>query len=311
MGVIKLQVLFVYLTLVSSKLTNSEIMSIEGKAPKPVVLWHGMGDCCCNPLSLGRIKDVIEDNVAGIYVKSLKIGSSIAKDIENGFFLNANTQVEEVCKQLNDDEQLENGYNAIGFSQGGQFLRAIAQRCPSPPMLNLITIGSQHQGVYGLPYCLYPKRWCDYARELLTYGAYLSWVQDYLVQAEYWHDPMKEDEYKAKSIFLADINNERGKNKTYIKNMLKLKNFVMVKFNNDTMVEPKETEWFGYYKPGQATEVMSLQESDLYNKDRLGLKQMDKLGKLKFLAVDGNHLHFTEDWFIENIINPYLKNYDH
>ena len=30
-----------------------------------------------------------------------------------------------------------------------------------------------------------------------------------LVQAEYWHDPLNEEEYKTKSIFLADINQER------------------------------------------------------------------------------------------------------
>lgn len=40
----------------------------------------------------------------------------------------------------------------------------------------------------------------------------------------------------------------------------------MVKFNNDTMVEPIETEWFGFYKPGQSSEVVTLQESDLYIK---------------------------------------------
>ena len=28
--------------------------------PVPVVIWHGMGDSCCNPLSMGRIKEVIE-----------------------------------------------------------------------------------------------------------------------------------------------------------------------------------------------------------------------------------------------------------
>lgn len=27
-------------------------------APLPVVLWHGMGDTCCNPLSIGRIQQV-------------------------------------------------------------------------------------------------------------------------------------------------------------------------------------------------------------------------------------------------------------
>lgn len=29
-----------------------------------------------------------------------------------------------------------------------------------------------------------------------------------VVQAEYWHDPMNEAEYRAKSVFLADINQE-------------------------------------------------------------------------------------------------------
>lgn len=30
-----------------------------------------------------------------------------------------------------------------------------------------------------------------------------------LVQAEYWHDPLNEEEYKEKSVFLADINQEK------------------------------------------------------------------------------------------------------
>ena len=38
--------------------------------PTPVVIWHGMGDSCCNPASMGRIKQVIED-------VSLKIKISI------------------------------------------------------------------------------------------------------------------------------------------------------------------------------------------------------------------------------------------
>ena len=32
-----------------------------------------------------------------------------------------------------------------------------------------------------------------------------------LVQAEYWHDPLNEEKYRDKSIFLADINQEKGK----------------------------------------------------------------------------------------------------
>ena len=34
-----------------------------------------------------------------------------------------------------------------------------------------------------------------------------SFVQDHLVQAEYWHDPLNPKEYAEKCIFLPDINN--------------------------------------------------------------------------------------------------------
>ena len=36
-----------------------------------------------------------------------------------------------------------------------------------------------------------------------------SFVQSHLVQAQYWHDPTKQQEYVEVSQFLADINNER------------------------------------------------------------------------------------------------------
>ena len=80
-------------------------------------------------------------------------------------------------------------------------MRAVAQRCPQG-MKNLITFGGQHQGVYGLPKCGANHIICDYVRRLLNYGAYTSWVQDKLVQAQYWHDPLDNPEYQAKSLFL-------------------------------------------------------------------------------------------------------------
>lgn len=46
----------------------------------------------------------------------------IPQDVENSFFMNVNDQVREVCSQLATDPHLQGGYNAMGFSQGGQFL---------------------------------------------------------------------------------------------------------------------------------------------------------------------------------------------
>lgn len=275
-------------------------------ATVPLVIWHGMGDSCCNPLSMGAIQKMVEKEVPGIYVLSLMIGKTVIQDTENGFFMDVNEQVSFVCNQLSQDPKLKGGYNAMGFSQGSQFLRGVVQRCPDPPMKNLISVGGQHQGVFGLPRCPgESSHICDWIRKMLNSGAYTDTVQKHLVQAQYWHDPLNDDLYKKHSLFLADINQERVVNETYKKNLMSLNKFVMVKFLQDTMVDPVDSEWFGFYKPGQAKELETLQESAIYTEDRLGLAEMDSAGKLVFLATDGDHLQFTREWFNDNLL-PYL-----
>ena len=44
------------------------------------------------------------------------------QDTENGFLMNANDQISLVCSKLQKDPKLASGFNAVGFSQGGQFL---------------------------------------------------------------------------------------------------------------------------------------------------------------------------------------------
>ena len=64
--------------------------------------------------------------------------------------------------------------------------------------------------MYGFPRCPGEHNFlCNWVRKLLNIGAYVDWIQKFLVQAEYWHDPLNEEEYRQKSIFLADINQER------------------------------------------------------------------------------------------------------
>uniref|UniRef100_A0A3Q3BKD9 Palmitoyl-protein thioesterase 1 n=2 Tax=Kryptolebias marmoratus TaxID=37003 RepID=A0A3Q3BKD9_KRYMA len=285
---------------------SSGPVRVARNATVPLVLWHGMGDSCCNPFSMGALKKIIEEEIPGIYVLSLMIGKNVVEDEENGFLLDVNTQVSMVCRQLAQDPKLQGGFNAMGFSQGAQFLRAVAQRCPSPPMRTLISVGGQHQGVYGLPRCLgETSKICNIIREVLSRAAYSDLVQKHLVQAQYWHDPLN-DLYRKYSLFLADINQERAVNETYKKNLQQLEKFVMVKFLRDTVVDPVDSEWFGFLKAGQAKETETLQESVLYKEDRLGLAAMDKAGKLVFLSADGDHLQFPEGWFHKNLL-PFLR----
>ncbi|XP_035743523.1 palmitoyl-protein thioesterase 1-like [Vespa mandarinia] len=273
----------------------------------PIVIWHGMGDSCFG-YGIDYIKHLLRKSIPGVYIKCVHKGINELQDIQNSYFGNINDDVKQVCEEIEMDTNLQNGYNAIGLSQGAQFLRAVAERCSTPPMLNLISLGGQHQGVYGLPRCIAVDHIiCEYIREALTYGAYSNFVQEKLIQAGYWHDPVKVDEYKRYSLFLADINNELNINETYRNNLKNLKSLVLVMFENDTMVQPKESEWFGFYKPGQNKEIESLQESSLYKEDRLGLREMDNLNKIYFLSVKGNHLKFTNEWFMKNIVDKFLK----
>lgn len=53
-----------------------------------------------------------------------------------------------MCDQLKEVEGLENGFDGIGFSQGGLFLRAYAERCNDPPLKTLVTFGSPHNGMF-------------------------------------------------------------------------------------------------------------------------------------------------------------------
>jgi len=269
-----------------------------------------MGDSCCFPFSLGSLKKLIEKSLNNtVYVKSLEIGGSLVRDYESGYFIHPTKQIQDACEQIKVDPNLVNKtFNAIGFSQGSQFLRAIVQQCPEAKVKNLITFGGQHQGVFGLPNCpSLTEQSCEYLRQILNLGAYSGWLQRLLVQATYWHDPLNEDLYKSKSSFLSEINNERRVNQDYIVRLQKLNKFVMIKFENDTIVEPKETSWFGFYKPGSDKELLTLEESEIFTKDRLGLKKMKEDGKLVFLATPGNHMQITKAWFVENVVEKYLR----
>merc|ERR1712228_639482 len=201
-------------------------------------------------------------------IRSLMIGDSPTGDTTNGFLMPVMDQLKLACDRIQNDPKLKDGYNAIGFSQGGQFLRGLAQTCPNPPMKTLVTFGGQHQGIFGFPKCPGDSTICEYVRKMLNWGAYTSFVQSRLVQAQYWHDPLQEEE--------------------------NIENFVMVMFTKDTMVVPKESAHFGYYAPGQDSKIVPLFESDIFINDRLGLHELNSTGRIHFLEMEGDHLQFTE-----------------
>jgi palmitoyl-protein thioesterase len=262
-----------------------------------------MGDNCCLPFSMGSIKSFIEEKVKGAYVVSLMIGSNPGDDSYNSYFMPVHKQLEMACALVSGDAQLAAGFHAIGFSQGGLFVRALAQTCPGAKVINLISIGGPQQGIFGLPDCLGEKGICEEVKMLLDLGAYTPLVQNRLVQAQYWHDPRSPASYQRYNVFLPGINNEgAAKNATYKERLLQVEKIVLVKFLNDTIVVPRDSEWFGFYAEGQDAKVLALEESRLYIEDWLGLKTLKEQGRLLLLSCLGQHLQMPPGFFAQSII---------
>ncbi|XP_054283554.1 palmitoyl-protein thioesterase 1-like [Macrosteles quadrilineatus] len=250
----------------------------------------------------GIIKD-IRDVIPKAHIHSLMIGVTAFGDKFNSLFMDVNKQVKLACKMILEDKKLENGYHGLGISQGGQFLRAVAQRCPHPPMFNLITLGSQHQGYYDVGQIKYH----DKALYLAKHISYWVIIRSNIVVAQNWHDPIDYKTYAKKNTFIADINNEKKKKKEeYRTHLLRLKNLVLVKFTRDEKVVPLDSSWFGFYTNGQDEEITQMTESQLYKEDWIGLKELDEKGRLHLLERAGRHLEFTSRWFKQKIVKKWL-----
>ncbi|EGF81771.1 hypothetical protein BATDEDRAFT_86823 [Batrachochytrium dendrobatidis JAM81] len=275
---------------------------------RPIVLWHGMGDSCCDPDSLERLTEMIQRWLPGVFIYSVQLGDSLEQDRQASFFGLVSSQIQEACDNISGVPELANGFNAIGFSQGGLFLRAVVQQClSSPPIHTLLTFGSPHGGVSDIPNCAdRSDTSCSIMRSIVRTGVYWPWVQKKVVQAQYFKRYTDMEQYLSKSAFLADINNDRDDsiNTEYAKRLRSLDKFIMVRFENDTMIAPKDTAWFSFYNA--QGELQDLKEQLLYKEDRLGLKSLDKSNSLVFSSLPGNHLKFSDDQF-EGYIRDYFS----
>jgi palmitoyl-protein thioesterase len=97
-----------------------------------------------------------------------------------------------------------------------------------------------------------------------------------------------------KSGFLADINNERVlKNASYVDKIAALEKFVMVIFEEDTTVIPRESGWFAEVN-GTSGAVTPLQRRPIYLEDWIGLKALGEKDGLVFLKNPGDHMQLDD-----------------
>ncbi|KAJ7128901.1 palmitoyl-protein thioesterase [Mycena crocata] len=266
-----------------------------------------------------RFADEIKTVHPGIFIHSVYLDEEADKDRQAGFYGNVNEQVEFVAEQISAIPELENGFDAIGFSQGGQFLRAYVERHNSPPIHNLITFGSQHTGISDIPACRPRDFLCQIARRATKGAVYGSWAQANLVQAQYFRDPANLDAYYASNHFLTSINNELRdtRNETYARNLASLNKLVLVIFTKDETVVPKESAWFAsevvddelVFNGAQRTfgagrSLVTMREQQLYQEDWIGLRELDERGGIVFEECEAEHMQINDCW--EELVRKFV-----
>lgn len=275
--------------------------------PLPLIIWHGLGDSY-DADGIHQIAKLATSTVPGTYVHVVQLADTGSSDRSATFFGNLTDQVEYVCNQIARDNILRTApaINALGFSQGGQFLRAYVERCNLPPVRNLVTFGSQHNGISDFQGCASPTDFaCQSANALLKFGTWSSFVQGRLIPAQYFRDPENLSPYLESSNFLADINNERAiKNTTYADNIAKLNKFVMYMFANDKTVVPKQSAWFAECNKTSGA-VTPLVERELFKRDWIGLRRLSEKGGLVFDLLEGEHMRFREK-DLESVMRVYF-----
>jgi len=222
--------------------------------------------------------------------------------------------VQILCDELKADPQLQvpGGVNLMGVSQGGLLMRGFVERCNDPPAHNLILWVTPNAGQFGVPGIHVNTTFDAWLEEIVDCCVYDSFVQNLISFAGYWKDPWALDYFVKYSSFLADIDNARDiKNPLYKQRILSLANVSISYSQADKILQPKETGWWGFYKPNSNSEVMTLEESDIYIQDWIGLKTLDQSGRLHKFATDCDHGDYSsscfDKYFTQNVL-PFFNN---
>lgn len=171
-------------------------------------------------------------------------------------------------------------------------------------MRNLISLGGPQQGIHSYPNCeeVFGDS-CGHVSLAIGILKYSWFSQKLAAPLTYWHDT-DEAAYRKSSTFLAVINNEKDFNANYVLNLNNLRRIILVKYEHDSAIIPNESTWFGYYDSHK--KEFPMEQTKVYQEDRLGLETLKNSGRLIRLMSAGSHLELKEDWFVQEIL-PYLK----
>ena len=202
-------------------------------------------------------------------------------------------QLELLCEAIYSMKELKGGFDFVGMSQGGLLARGYVEQCNLYPVTNLITLVTPHGGEF---------------IKTITTNFYTDFFQKHLSVAGYWRNPLDLPAYLSKCSYLPILNNEieTDESSEQLEQISKLEHFIMIWSPYDTVLSPPESGKFSFYD--EELKVISLEDSDLYKKDLLGLKYLNENSKLKAYETNCSHVDHRNPVCFPQLY-PILKQY--
>ncbi|KAG2264650.1 hypothetical protein Bca52824_071729 [Brassica carinata] len=268
----------------------------------PFIVLHGIAAAC----SEGKEANFTQllSNFSGSPGFCLEVGNGEL----DSWFMPLAKQAEIACEKVKQMKELRQGYNIVGRSQGNLVARGLIEFCDGgPPVYNYVSLAGPHAGISSVPMCG-SGLWCEIADELIKSDIYSDFIQDHLAPSGYLKIPTEMKKYLESSKYLPKLNNEipGQRNSTYKERFASLHNLVLIMFEDDKVIVPKDSSWFGFY-PDDFGPLLTVRETKLFKEDWIGLKPLVDTGKVEFVSIDGAHLRMSNVDIVKYVV-PYLQN---
>ena len=264
----------------------------------PVAIIHGFFDSCSNPFFSSLIKLLkYKINDFAICLKTGEGSDSLTLSFEE--------QCQKACEEIKLYTQFEKDFSILSISQGGLIARYIIQKCDMKGRVKkLVSFGGPMMGTSQVPFCLGGIS-CFIINTLVDYFVYFKKIQESIGPSGYFRTAAHIDDFKKSNSFLVNLNNNPNKEEREKERerFINLDSLILIGFEKDKMISPKETAEFGIFN--EKFEVLKMNETEEYKKDLFGLKNLKESNKIHIFYLKGNHLEFDYDDILEYAI-PYL-----